>query len=208
MPLIESKPDAVATMYARSLFELAYEQGGQERSESIGGEIEDIVELARSNASFSEFLASRVLGVEARDESLRKIFGGRTSPLVLHFLQLLNRKGRLNHLPPIVAAYDQIVQEHFGRIEVDVLTATPIDDQQLSLIREKLSAALGKQPVLHPYTDASMLGGLKLRIGDQLVDASVATRLANMRQRLINRGGATIRGRAAELLDETNAAGE
>lgn len=208
MPLIESKPDALATVYARSLFELAFEKGGQETAESVGGEIEDILEMARSSASFSEFLASRVLGVESRDESIVKIFGGRTSPLVLHFLQLLNRKGRLNHLPPIVAAYDQIVQEHFGRIEVDVLTATPIDEGQLSLIREKLSAALGKQPVLHPYTDASMLGGLKLRIGDQLIDASVATRLANMRQRLISRGGASIRGRSAELLDDSTPSGE
>lgn len=208
MPLIESKPDALATVYARSLFELAFEKGGQETAESIGGEIEDILEMARSSVSFSEFLASRVLGVESRDESLVKIFGGRTSPIVLHFLRLLNRKGRLNHLPPIVAAYDQIVQEHFGRVEVDVLTATPIDEGQLSLIREKLSAALGKQPVLHPYTDASMLGGLKLRIGDQLIDASVATRLANMRQRLISRGGASIRGRAAELLDDSTPSGE
>ncbi len=204
MPLIETQPDALATMYARSLFELAFEKGGQETAEGIGGEIEDIVEIARSDASFSEFLASRVLGVDSRDESLKKIFEGRCSPLVLHFLQLLNRKGRLSHLPPIVAAYDQITQEHFGLVEVDVLTAAPIDDEQLGHIREKLADALGKQPVLHPYTDPSMLGGLKLRIGDQLIDASVSTRLQNMRERLINRGGATIRGRSNELLDETS----
>jgi F-type H+-transporting ATPase subunit delta len=204
MPLIETQPDALATMYARSLFELAFEKGGQETAEAVGGEIEDIVEIARSDASFSEFLASRVLGVDSRDESLKKIFEGRCSSLVLHFLQLLNRKGRLSHLPPIVAAYDQITQEHFGLIEVDVLTAAPIDDEQLGHIREKLSDALGKQPVLHPYTDPSMLGGLKLRIGDQLIDASVSTRLQNMRERLINRGGATIRGRSNELLDETS----
>jgi len=204
MPLIETQPDALATMYARSLFELAFEKGGQETAEAIGGEIEDIVEIARSNPSFSEFLASRVLGVESRDESLAKIFEGRCSLLVLHFLQLLNRKGRLSHLPPIVAAYDQITQEHFGLVEVDVLTAAPIDDDQLGHIREKLSEAIGKQPVLHPYTDPSMLGGLKLRIGDQLIDASVSTRLQNMRERLINRGGATIRGRSGELLDDTS----
>lgn len=208
MPLIESKPDALAKVYARSLFELAFEAGGQEDAESVGGEIEDILEIARADPYFSEFLASRVLGAKSRDESIVKIFGGRTSPLVLHFLQLLNRKGRLNHLPPIVAAFDQIVQEHFGRVEVDVLTAAPIDEQQLGHIREKLSAALGKQPVLHPYTDPGMLGGLKLRIGDQLIDASVATRLQNMKERLINRGGATIRGRGADLLDESNPTGE
>lgn len=208
MPLIESKPDALAAVYAQSLFELAYEQGGQEAAESIGGEIEDIVELARGDAGFSEFLASRVLGVDAREATLRSIFTGRCSTLVLHFLLLLNRKGRLSHLPPIVAAYDQIVQERFGRIEVDVFTASPIDDAQLSSIRDKLAEAIGKQPVMHPYTDASMLGGLKLRIGDQLIDASVSSRLQAMRERLIDRGGTTIRGRANDLLDENASSGE
>ncbi len=51
------------------------------------------------------------------------------------------------------------------------------------------------------------MGGLKLRIGDQLIDASVATRLQGMRERLLNRGGTTIRGRANDLLDD-NASSE
>ncbi len=207
MPLIESKPDALAAVYAQSLFELAHEQGGQEAVESIGGEIEDIVELARADAGFSEFLASRVLGVSKREATLRTILNERCSTLVLHFLLLLNRKGRLSHLPPISAAYDQIVQERFGRVEVDVYTATPIDGAQLASIRDKLADAIGKQPVMHPYTDPTMMGGLKLRIGDQLIDASVATRLQGMRERLLNRGGTTIRGRANDLLDD-NASSE
>lgn len=202
MPLLESQPDALANTYARALFDLAMQQGGQSRAEEVAGELEDVVELARSDARFNEFLASRVLGVKERDRSLESIFGGRCSTLVLNFLRLLNRKNRLSHLPPIVAALDQRVQEQFGRIEVDVFTPAPIDDAQLRGIRDRLASALGKEPVIHPYTDPSMIGGVKFRIGDQLIDASVSARLRQMRERLGSSGGAIVRGRSAELLDD------
>lgn len=202
MPLLETQPDAVAKTYARALFELALQQGGRERAEEVYGELEDIVELARADGRFNEFLASRVLGVRERDRSLETIFSGRCSPMVLNFLRLLNRKNRLSHLPPIVEAFDKLVQEQFGRVEVDVFTPAPIDDAQLRSIRDRLAAALGKDPVIHPYTDPTMIGGVKLRIGDQLIDASVSARLRQMRERLSSSGGAIVRGRSAELLDD------
>lgn len=205
MPLIDSQPDALASTYARSLFELAMQQGGQTLVESIAAQLEDIVELARQDRRFSEFLASRVLPTSARDRSIEKIFSGRVHPLVLNFLRLLNRKDRLSHLPPIVAAFDSALQEHFGRIEVDVMTAHAIDQRQLDLIRDRLAATLGRQPVMHTYTDASLIGGMKLRIGDQLIDASIATRLRQMRERLSNRGAAAVRGRN-DLLDDAPSA--
>ena len=203
MPLIESQPDALATMYARSLFELALEHGGQSLAESIAGQIEDIIELARQDRTFSEFLASRVLPMKARDKSIDRIFNGHVHPLVLNFLRLLNRKGRLSHLPPIGAALDAVLQAHFGRVEVDVFTAAPIEERQLNLIRDRLAVVLGRQPVLHAYTEASMIGGMKLRIGDQLIDASIASRLRLMQERLTNRGGARIRGLGADLIEGT-----
>src|SRR4051812_21249082 len=125
MPLIESQPDALSQVYARSLFELAEAKGGRPTIESSQAELEDILELARGDARFSEFLASRVLPVGERSASLEKIFSGRISDLVLRFLQVLNEKGRLGHLPAVAAAYDGLVQKNFGRVEVDLYTAAP-----------------------------------------------------------------------------------
>src|SRR5690349_5577658 len=82
-----------------------------------------------------------------RAESLTRILTGRASDLTVRFLQILNQKGRLSHLPSIAAAYDQIVQEKFGRVEVDVYTAAPISPDELRLIRERLQAAIGKEPI-------------------------------------------------------------
>jgi F-type H+-transporting ATPase subunit delta len=205
MPLTEAAPDALARTYAKSLFQLAQERGGQGAIESTFAELEDIMELARSDARFSEFLSSRILPARKRAEAIRKIFEGRASDLVLNFLLVLNRKGRLGHFNPIVAAFDQLVQEAFGRIEVDVYTASPISSQELSMIQDRLRSSLGKEPIVHPYTDGSMIGGLKLQIGDQLIDASVATSLRKLRDRLSIEGASQLRSRAERFFDgQTN----
>ncbi len=201
MPLIESQPDALANVYARSLLELADDAGGSDTIESILGQLEDILDMARSDRRFGEFLASKVLSSANRDKSLRQIFTGRCDDLVLRFLLVLNQKGRLGHIVAIVAAFDALVQERFGRIEVDIITAGPVDIAEINSIKARLSEILGKDVVVHPYTDESILGGIKFRIGDQLVDASLASRLRRMRDRLHTTGGAELRARAQQILD-------
>lgn len=203
MPLTQAAPDALARVYAQSLFELAQSQGGQARIEEVSGELDEILELARADARFNEFLASRILGAGARSRSLDAIFKGRISDLTLNFLKILNHKDRLGHLAPIIAAFEERVQEAFGRIEVDVYTAAPLGQDDLEALRERLRQYLGRDPILHPYTDASMIGGLRLQIGDQLIDASLAARLRKMRERLATTGTAELRTRTSRILDVT-----
>lgn len=201
MPLSQGEPNALSRTYAASLFELAETEGGQESIENALGELEDVLELARADAQFGEFLSSRVLGADIRAASLGRIFEGRASGLIVRFLQVLNAKGRLSHLPAIVASLDQMVQERFGRVEVDVFTAEPVDADELAKMREQLGGVLGKEVILHPYTEAEMIGGLKIRIGDQLIDGSIASRLRKMRDRLGTHGSAEIRARMDRILD-------
>lgn len=201
MPLTDAQPDALAAVYARSLYELADEAGGRSAIEGCLGELEEVLELARHDSAFSEFLASRVLPVARRADSLERIFKGRLGDLTLRFLLVLNEKGRLNHLPAIVAAFDRRVQEKFGRVEVDVYTAAPVSAPELSEIRTRLQKALGREPIVHPYTDGAMLGGVKLQIGDRLIDASLQTQLRRVRDRLMNEGAASLRARADRVVE-------
>lgn len=202
MPLIDAAPDALARTYAQALFDLTKAAGGASATEQTLGELEDILELARTEPKFGEFLASLILPAKSRAASIQKVFRGKASDLTVNFLLVLNDKDRLSHLPSIVAAFEQIVQESFGRVEVDVYTATPIDQQQVSDIRSRLQSVLKREPVVHTYVDPSLLGGLRLQIGDQLIDASVATRLRRMRDRLGGTGAAHIRANADKLVSE------
>jgi F-type H+-transporting ATPase subunit delta len=201
MPLTDSKPDAVAMIYAKSLFELAEKSGGKDQIEGILGELEDILEIARTDKRFGEFLSSRVIPDARRGRSLTRIFEGRASDLTVRFLGVVNEKGRLGHLPAIVAAYDGLVQKHFGRVEVDVFTADPIGADELRSIQSRLASAMGKEVILHPYTDSAMIGGVKFRIGDQLIDGSLATRLRKLRDQLSISGTAAIRSRFDRMIE-------
>ena len=203
MPLVESQPNAASMMYARSLLELADQQGGRAVCEEIGSELEQILELGRSDKTFGEFLSSRLIATKARGESLSRNLKGRISDLTLRFLLVLNRKGRLASLPAVAASYDQLLQEKFGRVEVDVYTAEAADSALLDQVRSQLSATLGKEVILHPYTDARMIGGIKVQIGDQLLDASVATQLRRLSDRLDVQGSSELRARAQRLISES-----
>jgi len=201
----KAQPDAVARVYAASLFEIAEAIGGQAAIESTMGELEEILELARQDASFGEFLASQILSSDDRATSLETIFRGRASDHVVNFLKVLSDKGRLAHLAVIAAAYDALVQKHFGRIEVDVYTASPASEELLGSLRDRLRGILNKEPVLHAYVDESMIGGLRLRIGDELVDASVATQLRKMREELKTGAASNLRTRVDELFEGDDA---
>ena len=165
------------------------------------GELEDVLELTRSDAKFGEFLASLILPAKKRAVSLQQIFKGRVSDVTLRFLLVLNQKERLGHLPAIIAALAQMVQEAFGRIEVDVYTASPISQEELRDIHQRLQTVLKREPVVHAYTEPPMIGGLKLQIGDQLIDASVQTRLRRMRDKLTQSGGSELRSKADSYIE-------
>jgi F-type H+-transporting ATPase subunit delta len=202
MPLSEARPDALAETYARSLFELTEAEGGQAAIESTLAELEEILEMARANPVFSEFLSSLALPAAKRGASLKRIFKGRVSDHTAHFLLVLNDKGRLAHLPAIAAAFDAMVQGHFGRVEVDVYTADPIRADELRAIKERFQKVIGKEAIIHPYTDGAMLGGVKIRIGDRLIDGSLATQLRRMREQLNTSGAAALRARAENIIDD------
>ena len=198
---MKANADALANVYARSLFELATDAGGTDKLMEVADELEQICELAREDKKINLFLSSPVVDVKARGKALSAIFTNRITDLTLRFLLVLNNKGRLNRLESIETAFDQLVQEAFGRIEVDVITPVAIDAELIATIKEKISTVLGKEPILHPYVDESLLGGIKLRIGDQLIDGSVQTRLRKLSEELKNNGGAAVRERFESFMD-------
>lgn len=202
MPM-DRQTDALAEVYAQSLFELTQESGGDEALQQTQQELEALVELTKAQPDFAAFLHSRVISVEQKQGSLRRMFADDAlSDLVLRFLLVLNDKERLYHLAEIGCAFTQILWAHQGRIPVDVYSAEPMDEEQLEQVRLRISAALGKDPILTNRTDPAMIGGLKLRIGDRLIDASVATRLRNIRQSLTGSGAEAIRARFSSMLQE------
>lgn len=195
--------DAVARVYAQSLLELAEAAGGDAKIAETGEELQALLEVVRGDATIAEFLRSPIVDREKRGASLRAVLDGRVSDLLLRFMLVLNGKGRLGRIDDIAAAYDELLNARFGKVEVDVFTVDGrLDDAQLSLLSEKIRTRLGKEPVFHQYADASLIGGLVLRVGDQLIDGSVRGRLRGLREAILDGGSSTIRGKGEAFLSD------
>ena len=194
--------DAVAKVYATSLLELSLKQGA-DAPVQMGGELEALCEAARADAKLREFLASPMLDRVEREASLQRILKGNVSNLLLNFVMVLSRKGRLGSLLEIGDAFDQLLQERFGKVEVDVYTVGggQLSDEVANAVKTRVKTAFGKDAVLHSYADAAMIGGIKLRIGDQLIDGSVATRLRRMRAAMLDAARADLAAKPERFID-------
>ena len=200
---MSTQTDALANVYARSLFELATDAGGTDKVLEIADELEQVCALTANNQEIGLFFSSPIIDKVKRGEALSAIFTNKVTDLTLRFLLVLNNKGRLDHLRQIEVAYAQLVQEALGRVEVHVFTPRAIDDASLKTIKMNVQDMLGKEPVLHTNVDPSMLGGVKLRIGDQLIDGSVATKLRRLSESVQSKGSMAIREQFETYLEDT-----
>ena len=149
-------------------------------------------ELVRCDSNFREYLDSPVIDTARRALGIKAIFADRVTDLVVRFLLVLNNNGRLGRIETIHAAFDEMVHDAWGRVEVDAWTATPLDPASKETLGNRLHEILGKEPVLHTWTDPSLIGGIRIRIGDRLIDGSVAARLKQLERGLHILGNRTI----------------
>lgn len=199
---VESPPDAVDKVYAESLFELVESRGGRERLEEIASELEEILEVLRENPRAREFMASMIIPAKQKEASLRRIFEGRVSPELLNLILLLNKKGRGTRFRRMATAFDQLMQERFGKVEVDVFARYPLSSEELERLRSMVQGALNREPVIYTYTDPKMVGGIKIRVGDRLIDASIDTRLREMRDKLKTEGASEVKRRFTDIFED------
>jgi F-type H+-transporting ATPase subunit delta len=193
--------DEIASVYAQSLLEVCDKMGGNAVAEACASELRDLAEIIRGDKKFAEFLKTPIVGNDKRKSALEKIVKGRVSDLVFRFVMVLANHGRAGRIADVADAFDALLQERLGRIEVDMFTVDgKASDDVIATVKARVKDAFAKDAVLHQYSDPSMIGGVKLRIGDQLIDASVATQLRNMRETVSTRGTGTIRSRLGDFL--------
>jgi len=193
--------DEIASVYAQSLLEVCDKAGGNAVAEACSSELRDLSEIIRGDKKFAEFLKTPIVGNDKRKAALEKIVKGRVSDLVFRFVMVLANHGRAGRIADVADAFDALMQERLGRIEVDMFTVDgKASDDVIATVKARVKEAFQKDAVLHQYSDPNMIGGVKLRIGDQLIDGSVATQLRSMRESVSTRGSTKIRSRVNDFL--------
>jgi len=126
---------------------------------------------------------------------LDRVLGGRISPLMLNFLKVLSRHGRLDCLRVIHRRAHALYDILQNRVRVRLTTAAPLSTELASRIRIALRGKLEGEPVLELQSDPKLIGGAVLRLGDTVYDGSIANQLQILRQQMMDRSAHEIQSR-------------
>ncbi len=165
--------------YAQALYELA-DQGGAVAA--VEADLDGLEQLRAESPDFRRLLASPALGHEDRAKGLLAIADAAgVSPLVHKFIGLLGANSRTAALPAVAAAFKRIAADRRGTVAADVVTAVPLTPTQRDGVAAALRQALGRDPEITTRVDPAILGGLRVKVGSRLFDASLRTRLDHMK---------------------------
>jgi F-type H+-transporting ATPase subunit delta len=140
-------------------------------------------------------LASVLVSPEEKSAVLDRVLKDRASAILVNFLKVVTRHGRLDCLRAIHRETHVFYDKLRNRIPVRFRTATPLDPAAVEQIAASLRSKLGGEPVIQQEVDPALIGGAVLRVGDTIYDGSVANQLQNLRQQMIEKSAHEIQSR-------------
>ncbi len=168
-----------ARRYAEAAFELAREENAIDRWRQ---DLRDIAE-AFSVRELHDVLIDDRIPLEERYRIVERVLD--VHPLALNLAKLLVRRDRVGIAQRIAAIFNQLADAHAGIVDAEVTTAVELDEEERERIRAKLAELLGREVRISNRVDPSIVGGVVVRVGDQVIDGSVRTRLRLLRDQLV-----------------------
>jgi F-type H+-transporting ATPase subunit delta len=168
---------AAAKRYARAVFELAESEGQVGEWGRRLGQVSAVL----SDPEVARALTNPTIATEQRMAIVSDLFDGSEAT---NLAKLLIESDRVRDVGAIADEFQRLADEAAGRVRATVTTAVELSSKDRDRVAEELSKRLGREIHLDVLVDPAILGGLKLQYGDRLVDASVATRLQQLRRRL------------------------
>ncbi|MBB4081638.1 F0F1 ATP synthase subunit delta [Brevundimonas lenta] len=175
----EFRTTEVGERYAQALFDLADETGALE---AVRADLKSLRAAWNESADLRRLATSPVIAGDDQRKGLVAIadkakFNGVTK----NFLGLLAQNGRSRDLPAVIAGFDALYAKKTGVVAAEVTSAQELTAAQLKTILSALRTSLGKDPELTTRVDPAILGGLKVKVGSKLFDASLKTKLDQMK---------------------------
>ena len=178
MPANTATASGLASRYATALFELASEQGALDQVEG------DLLTLERTLGESPDFRRLIRSPVVSRDEQARTMsaLADRLGlgELTRNFLGVLASQRRLAALPGVIVGFKHRLAAHRNEETAEVASAVPLDDGQLAGVKDAVARYAGRPVQLTATVDPALLGGIVVRIGSRMIDASLKTKLQNL----------------------------
>lgn len=173
----------IARRYAEALYEAAKDAG---LTREIGEQLEQLLRVLKTDRELDLAFRSPALTASRRRQLLEECFQGELHPFVLNLCQLLWTKGRENSLPSVVTAYRQLLRKDEGLLTAEVVSAANLTEEQLAPLRQALEKRFGQPVVIEMKVDRSLLGGVRVRVGNTVLDGSVRGHLQALRERMLS----------------------
>lgn len=175
----DSSLSNVGSRYAQALFDLATEQN---QVSAVEGDLKSLKAAIADSKDLRTLLASPAFGSEDKAKGLVGIGAkAKFSMTTLKFLGLLASNGRASALPQVIGAYEKLSAEARGAVSAEVTTAVPLSAAQAKGVAAALRQALGKDPEISTRVDPALLGGIKVKVGSRLFDASLKSKLDSLK---------------------------
>jgi F-type H+-transporting ATPase subunit delta len=170
--------EEIAEVYSRALFEAAKDNDALDRVHEELGEVDDAL---RDDRELRLFFFSPYFTSEEKKDAIRKVVDGADERTV-NFLELLAERHRMPLLPRVRRQFDDRWAEEQGLLPVSVTSAVELDDSLVKEIGKRIQDQTGRKVELSSNVDPDVLGGLVVRVGNMVLDASVRNRLEHLRK--------------------------
>jgi F-type H+-transporting ATPase subunit delta len=171
----------LARGYAQALFQIARAEGALEQVED---ELFRFARLLENENRLREALSDISLPPEHRAKMVEELLGKKASPHTVNIISFLVQQGRARDLPKIIDSLVQLAAEERERAVAEVRTAVPLDDEDREKLIKAITKATGKHVDLKVIIDPDVIGGLLVRVDDQVFDGTVKRRLQLAKERI------------------------
>jgi F-type H+-transporting ATPase subunit delta len=170
----------IADVYARSLFDVACDH---DSLDEVHEQLDEFADAVSENRDLQVFLFSPYFSAQEKRDSLGKLLEDANEHL-FRFLEMLAERHRMPVIFRIRQAFDDLWAEERRRLEVEITSAVELDDDVVGRVRERIEEETGQEVELESRVDPDVLGGIVLRVGNMVLDASVRARLERLRRQV------------------------
>ena len=169
-----------ARRYAEAAFQTGRADGTLDAWERDMATVARLVE----NPELRRLLQHPAIPFAEKERVLRAVMGRAVAPAAVNLVLLMARRGRPGAIQPMIAHFAELLRRERGIALAEVRTALPLDDGQRADVAARLRSLTGSEVEINETVDPELIGGIAVRIGDRLYDASVRSRLVRLRARL------------------------
>jgi F-type H+-transporting ATPase subunit delta len=170
--------EEIAAVYSRALFEVAKEQ---DALDTVREQLGQFADALAEDRELQVFFFSPYFSTEEKKNGLAKVVDG-ADPAILNFFELLVEKHRMPAIFRVRRAYDELWEHENKLLPVEITSAVELDDETARRIGDQIGEQTGQRVELTKTVDPEIIGGLVLRVGNSILDASIRNRLDNLRK--------------------------